>query len=274
MRKFIMLLSENMAFANKQNGVAALKDAARVDISSIGYGNGLTAVQFGPRLLLFSTEYLIGKHGTNTSSAGSKLGNVDSEAKLLDLLKSYIDEDILAKCEGVIRLPNLDSGHIVGNDALVEIVSLTKGGKTVPLGSELKEGVDYSGRVKDADGNIYDAVVRYEITRPGSPDGKFPAIMQPVAYTQSTAPSTRKLNIVVGEISLDDPDAASFESEALRKKLGGSLDKVTRVYGVFTIFPGTYSPAANEPLSSQVDPILGTTGNKYWSTHALMKSQE
>jgi hypothetical protein len=149
-------------------------------------------------------------------------------------------------------------------------VSLKKGGEDVPAGTPLEPGVEYAARVKDADGAEYDAVLGYEVTRPASPDGKFPAIMQPVAHTDKSPPNTEKLNIVIGKIDPKDEKAAWLEPAALEEKLG-SLDGYEGVYSVFTIFPGTYSPAANEPISSQVDTVMGITGNEFWRSHALLK---
>jgi hypothetical protein len=52
------------------------------------------------------------------------------------------------------------------------------------------------------------------------------------------------------------------------------LEQVEGIYAVFTIFPGSYAPAANEPISSNHDELVGCTGNEFWGRHALMKKSE
>jgi len=246
---------------------------SKMGIKTVKYADNLVAMVFGSRVLLFNTEYLLGKHGTGTGSAGSKLGQVDSEEKLTNLLKQHVDESKLAECKGIMRLANIDSEQVVGSDGLVEILSLRKGEENIAVGSTLESDVDYRAVVKDAAGNEHEVRLRYEITRPGSPDGKFPVIMQPVAYTDVEAPNTNRLNIIIGQVDLNDERAAWLEPAALRAVLGEVIDKCEGVYAVFTIFPGTYAPAANEPISSQIDSVLGITGNEFWRNHALMKKQ-
>jgi hypothetical protein len=234
------------------------------------YGSGLAALAMGKRLLIVNPGYLLGKHGSDSSSAGSKLGSVDSEDKLTRVLQDHINESTLEGCKGITRLTNVNTGQVVGRDSVVEIISLERNGQEVSVGSKLEEGVRYVAQVKDASGKTFTGTVVYEETRPASDDGKFPAIKQPVVYTEMESPETGLLNMVVLKLDLCDPRAAWVEADALRQS-GVNPDNFEGVYTVLTIFPGTYSPPANEPKSSQVDDAVGMTGNEYWAKHALMK---
>ena len=235
------------------------------------YGSGLVAVVYNSCLLLLSPAYILGKHGAGSSGAGSKLGQVDTADKLVKIIEGRVDEATLLSCNGGVKLPNINSGHIVGADTLATIVSLTRDGQEVKLGSALEQGVTYTAVVKDADGKEHQATVKYEVTRPASPDGKFPAIMQPVAYVDADPPNTQKLNLIIREVDLKDSRAAWLEPEAL-SGLGDAIKGRDKTYLVVTIFSGEYAPPANEPVSSQSDPCVGgMTGNDFWRTHALMK---
>lgn len=235
------------------------------------YGNGLVAVAYDSCLLLLSPAYLLGKHGADTSSAGSKLGQIDSADKLTGFVQDRVDEATLLDCKGGVKLPNMNSGYVVGTDTLATIVSLTKDGKKVQPGFALEQGVAYTAVVRDADGNDHQAIVRYEVTRPASSDGKFPAITQPVAYVDADPPSTQKLNIIIRKVNLKDERAAWLEPQAL-KGLGDAIKGRNKTYLVVSVFPGGYAPPANEPVSSQSDPhVGGMTGNNFWRIHALMR---
>lgn len=239
----------------------------------IRYKENLVVLLLGKRAVLVDEEYLLGKHGTGSASAGSKLKEIDTPEKLVGILKKHLDEKIIAKCDTVTRLPNLSSPYKTGTDSLVEILSLKdENGKGVPLGSALEENKRYKARIRDASGKEASAIVKYEVTRPSSADGKFPATKQRVAYTLLEPPATERLNIVIGKVDLDDKEAEWLEPEALKSALGERYRDIAGFYAIFTIFPGTYAPAANEPASSKIDPVIGAAGNEFWKKHALMKS--
>ncbi|MCL4365153.1 hypothetical protein M1590_02405 [Candidatus Marsarchaeota archaeon] len=244
-----------------------LKSQIRVE-DTYGYSEGLVALKIGDKVLIFPTNYIEGKHGEDSSSAGSKLREMDSVIKLTEFLRDNVNEDILANINSVVRLANIASSYTVGTDTLVEISSLSKGGKPVSLSLPLQTDTDYDAVVKDAAGNEHIVILRYEITRPGSEDGKFPPTLQPVAYTNDQPPETSKLNIVIGAIDLNDERAKWSEPEKLKAALGKQFDDIEGVYAVFTIFPGTYAPAVNE----QMDTVLNVHGSDFWRTHALMKT--
>lgn len=249
-----------------------MKSKVRPTVCS-DYAEGLTAMVFGKRLLLFSSKYILEKHGQDGEVIGSKLGEIKSGSDIVKFLEANVDEDILSGVEGRLKMPSIPTGKTVDTDALVEIVSLRTGNNEVTIGGELEKGYEYQAVVRDADGNEFEATVKYEIVR--EDEGQDPTY-QPIAYSRTSQPTTDKVNVVMGETDLNDKRAAWLEPDNLREALsevGISEMDIEGVYVIFTIFPGTYAPMANEPFSSQLDPLVGVTGNDFWKSHALMRME-
>ena len=248
------------------------------------YAGKNVAMQSKDGILVYDYEYLLGKHGKGGEAAGSKLGNVKTPEQLAELLRNNVDMKTLAKTEGVTRIANVEAGEVTGTDSMVEITSIKKGGKEVGVGGELKEGVEYEATIKDANGVEHPAIVRYEVVRPGSPDGKFAPTMQAVAYTLAKPPASTKMNVVIGKIDLADARAEWVNTPALKKRLGDkAVDGAKGIYSIFTIFPGKYAPAADARNGPLQDATVGMTGHEFWNgrkaaggksrvnRHALMK---
>jgi hypothetical protein len=245
-------------------GTALMGGKPRPTVLS-GYAEGMTAMVFGKKVLVLNVPYLLGKHAKE-DSVGSRLGEINSEDKIVKFLEAQVDEDTLKEIQGVFRRPNIPTGKNVDTDALVEIVSLRKDGEDVNEGASLEKGVEYAAVVRDAEGNEFEASVKNELVR------EEPPTYHPVAYSEQEQPVTDKLNLIIGQVDLTDERAGWVQSEELGKVV--DLSEVEGVYAVFTIFPGTYAPAANEPLSSQNDELVGCTGNEFWRKHALMKKPD
>ncbi len=105
------------------------------------------------------------------------------------------------------------------------------------------EGIEHTVLCRDADGVEFSGTLSLEEVRPASPDGKYPAVMQPVVRSTHPAPATDKLNIVLAAVDFSDDRAGWIGEEELRMNLRRfSADEAVKIWTVLTIFPGRYAP--------------------------------
>jgi hypothetical protein len=240
--------------------------SAQGQVQVFQYGNGLVALRHGNKVIVLDPNYLIGKHGAGTGTAGSKLGNIASPEQLIALLKEHINPADIGGDSFI--LANTPAGTTVGTDSMVKILAVRRGGQEILTGTPLEQGVEYTARVRDASGKEFDAPLRMEVTRPASPDGRIGATVQPVIYSDSAPPATESVNIVVRKVDLGDPRAAWADRNGLEQAAGSVTG--TDAYAVLTAFPGEYAPPAGD-RGVEFDPHVGMTGNEFWTTHALMR---
>jgi len=249
--------------------IAATTKVTDEGIQIISYGGvakdgeipELLVIKTGKRALVINSNYILGKHGTGSGSAGSKLGTISNADELLAFVRQHVNLEEL-KEKGVTVIPNVSAGkgQKTSTDTLVKIVNVRMDGEEVPVGTELKKGVDYVAVVQDADGTEFEAPLRMVLTR------EEPETWMPQIFTDRKAPDTDQINIIVGRVDLDDSRAAWVNPPALVEKIGED----TEVFAIYTAFPGGYAPAANPPLSLNHDPIVGMRGTEFWNVHALM----
>ena len=238
-------------------------------VQSALYGEGLGAIRKGNQVVVFDGNYLLGKHGGAGSAAGSKLGDVASVDQLAALIQKHVDPASLTSDRVVI--PNVSVGTRTGTDSLVTILAIREGTSEVSVGSPLQKGVEYKVKVRDQSGAEFDATMKFEVTRPASPDGRFPEIVQSVVYSDRAPPATDKVNVVLMKIDPKDARAEWINRDALEKQTG-SIEG-SDVYAVLTAFPGEYAPDAGARRAA-FDPIVGMSGEQFWSSHALMKKPQ
>jgi hypothetical protein len=234
------------------------------------YGGILIALVYESGVLVADVQHLLGKHSASSELAGSNLGAINNSADLVRLLSIHFNDALLAGPEPTIRLADIRTGVRTGSDGMAAIVSLDG----LPPGQALEQGREYRCVCRDADGAEFAGILRYEITRAASLDGNRPAIIQPVVYSDHPEPATDKLNIVAERENLGAPDAAWLKPGELQTLLAELHAAGLPVWGVRTVFSGRYAPAADPPLSSELDLLAGMTGNEFWITHALMRSAE
>ena len=237
----------------------------------------LTLLYFNDWVLMVMPSYLLGKHSTVSTAAGSKFKDIKYSERLYRVLLEHVNANMRKIRKNVdsgevIRLPNIDSGYVVGTDSLAELKEVVdESGKKFPFQTTaLPLNKPHRGEAKDAAGSFHIGEVSLVLTR------EKPETFQNIFKSRKNPPATKLINIIMGHLNLQfyPGGETGFKktSEEVAQLWGKSLEEFDkRILVVFTIFSGSYAPAANPPLSTQVDPFVGETGEAFWRKHCLLQ---